>query len=53
MGKRSIAISLLLLAVAFAGAVHVVADLAYGTGLAGIGIVLVGSALIGIVLVNR
>lgn len=53
MGKRSIAISLLLLGLGFVGAVHVVADLAYGTGLAEIGIALVAVALIGIVLVNR
>lgn len=53
MGKGSIAISLLLLGLGFVGAVHIVADLVYGTGLAGIGIALMGSALIGIVLVNR
>lgn len=53
MRKRSIAISLLLLGLGFTGAVHVVADLAYGTGLAGIGITLVAIALVGIVLVNR
>lgn len=53
MGKRSIAISLILLGAGFVGAVHIVADLAYGTGLAGIGMGLVGVALIGIVLVNR
>ncbi len=53
MGKRSIAISLLLLGLGFVGAIHVVADLAYGTGLAGIGVALAAIALLGIVLVNR
>lgn len=53
MDKRSLAISLVLLGLGFAGAVHTVADLAYGTGLSGIGIVLVGIALVGIVFVNR
>lgn len=53
MGKRSIAISLLLLGLGFVGVVHVIADLAYDTSLAGIGIVLAGFALIGIGVVNR
>ncbi len=53
MDKRSLAVSLLLLGLAFVGVVHVVADLAYGTGLAGIGIALAGIALVGLVVVNR
>ena len=53
MGKRSIAISLLLLGFGFVGVIHVIVDLAYGTGLAGLGITLAAIALIGIVLVNR
>lgn len=53
MDKRSLGISLLLLGLAFVGAVHTVADFAYGTGLSGVGIVLVGASLVGLVLVNR
>jgi hypothetical protein len=53
MDKRSVAISLVLLGLAFVGAVHTLADLAYGTGLSGIGVVLVGSALVGLAFVNR
>jgi hypothetical protein len=53
MDKRSITVSLLLVGLGFLGIVHTLADIAYGTGLSGIGIVLVGIALIGIVLVNR
>jgi hypothetical protein len=53
MDKRSIAVSLLLLGLGFLGVVHTLADVAYGTGLSGIGIVLVGIALVGLVLVNR
>lgn len=53
MDKRSLALSLLLIGLAFVGAVHTVADLAYGTGLSGIGIALVGVALAGLVIVNR
>ncbi|WP_336343670.1 hypothetical protein [Halalkalicoccus ordinarius] len=53
MEKRSIAISLFLLGLGFVGVVHTIADVAFGTGLSGIGIVLAGVALIGIVLVNR
>jgi hypothetical protein len=53
MDKRSLVVSLVLLALAFVGVVHTVADFAYGTGLSGIGIPLVGIALVGLVLVNR
>lgn len=53
MDKRSLAISLGLLGLGFAGAVHTVADFAYSTGLSGIGIVFVGIAVVGIVVVNR
>ncbi|MEM4780826.1 MAG: hypothetical protein QXG03_04590 [Halalkalicoccus sp.] len=53
MEKRSLAISLVLLGLAFVGVIHTIADLAYGTGLSGIGIGLVAIALVGIVLVNR
>jgi hypothetical protein len=53
MDKRSVALSLVLLGLAFVGAVHTLADLAYGTGLSGIGVVLVGTALVGLVFVNR
>lgn len=53
MGKRSLAISLVLLGLGFVGFVHIIADFAYGTGLAEIGVGLVGIALVGIVFVNR
>ncbi|MDL5362565.1 hypothetical protein [Halalkalicoccus sp. NIPERK01] len=53
MDKRSLAISLLLLGLAFVGVIHTIADFAYGTGLSGIGIPLIGIALVGLVLVNR
>lgn len=53
MDKRSLAVSLILLGLGFVGFVHIVADFAYGTGLAEIGIGLIGIALIGIVFVNR
>ena len=53
MDKRSLAITLVLLGLAFVGVVHVIADVVYGTGLSGIGIVLAGAALVGIVLVNQ
>lgn len=53
MNKRSLAITLVLLGLAFVGVVHTIADFAYGTGLSGIGIVLVGIGLVGIVVVNR
>lgn len=53
MDKRSLAISLVLLGIGFAGFVHIIADFAYGTGLAGVGIVLVGIAVVGIAFLNR
>ncbi|MCL7417081.1 MAG: hypothetical protein M8354_04490 [Halalkalicoccus sp.] len=53
MDKRSLVVSLVLLALAFVGVVHTVADFAYGTGLSGIGIPLVGIALVGLLVVNR
>lgn len=53
MDKRSLAISLVLLGLGFVGVIHTIADFAYGTGLSGIGIVFIGAALVGIVVVNR
>lgn len=53
MDKRSLAISLVLLGLAFVGVVHTIVDFAYGTGLSRIGIPLVGIALVGLLVVNR
>lgn len=50
--KRSLAASLLLLGVAFAGVFHAVAALAFDTGLRYVGIGVAALALLGIVLVN-
>ncbi len=53
MNKRQIAYSVILLAVAFVGAIHTIADMAFGTGLTGLGLVAILFALVGLVVVNR
>ena len=50
--KRSLGASLLLLGVAFVGAFHTVAALAFDSGLLYIGIVVTALSLLGVVLVN-
>lgn len=50
--KRSIAVTGVLLAVAFAGVFHAVAALAYDTGLRYVGLGVAALALLGIVLEN-
>jgi hypothetical protein len=50
--KRSLGASLLLLGLAFVGAFHTAAALAFDSGLLPIGIVVTALALLGIVLVN-
>jgi len=53
MDKRRIAYSVILLGVAFVGVIHTIADMAFGTGLTGIGLVAIFLALVGLVVVNR
>ncbi len=53
MVKQSLAVTLVLLGLAFVGVVHTIVGFAYSTGLSGVGIVLVGVSLAGIVVVNR
>ncbi|WP_161973195.1 hypothetical protein [Halostella litorea] len=50
--KRSLGVSLLLLGVAFAGAFHAVAALAFDSGLFVVGLGVAAAALLGIVLLN-
>ena len=50
--KRSLGVSLLLLGVAFAGAFHAVAALAFDSGLLFVGVGVTVAALLGIVLLN-
>jgi hypothetical protein len=52
VSKRSLGVSLLLLGVAFAGAFHAVAALAFGSGLRYVGLGVTAAALLGVVLVN-
>lgn len=50
--KRSLGVSLLLLGVAFAGAFHAVAALAFDSGLFVVGVGVTAASLLGIVLLN-